>query len=111
MSVTIRDIFEAMPGRFNPEAAGDWAADIQFRFGGDEGEQPWYLSVHDGECTTGEGEIESPAATIKTPAATWVGMTTGSVDAMGAFMSGQLVIEGNIGLIMKLQDPNLFRRD
>ena len=111
MPVTIKDIFDAMPGRFNADGAGDWEADIQFRFASDAGEEPWFLSVHDGECKTGAGEVDDPAATIKAPAETWVGMTTGTVDAMGAFMSGKLQIEGNIGIVMKLQDPNLFRRD
>lgn len=111
MAVTIKDIFEAMPGRFNAETAGDWTANIQFKFTSDEGEEPWFLKVKDGACTTGQGDVEEPETTITTPAATWVGMTTGDVDPMQAFMSGQIVITGNMGLIMKLQDPTLFRRE
>ena len=109
--VTIKDIFSEMPNRFNPDAAGDWVASIQFRFSGDNGEEPWFLKVADGACETGEGELEGAETTIKVPGATWVGMTTGTVDAMQAFMSGQLVIEGNVGVVMKLQDKNLFRRE
>jgi putative sterol carrier protein len=38
-------------------------------------------------------------------------MVTGSVNAMQAFMTGQLTVKGNIADVMKLQDKRLFPTD
>jgi len=99
MSVSIDDVFGEIPKRFNGAAAGDWKADILFRF-----------ETDDGAVNVGEGDIESPTATIRTQAATWVGMVTGTVNPMLAFMSGKLRVEGNMGDVMKLQDQSIFPR-
>ena len=109
MPISIKDIFEAMPARFNSAAAGDWNADIQFNFSGDDGEN-WFVSVGEGACNVGAGTHDSPSATIDTSSDTWIGMITGSVDPMQAFMSGKLKVSGNIGDVMKLQNPNVFAR-
>ena len=37
-------------------------------------------------------------------------MTTGTVQAMQAFMTGQLKVEGNVGDVMKLNNPKIFAR-
>jgi putative sterol carrier protein len=110
MSVSIDDVFGEIPKRFNGAAAGDWKADILFRFETDDGEMCRYVSVADGAVNVGEGDIESPTATIRTQAATWVGMVTGTVNPMLAFMSGKLRVEGNMGDVMKLQDQSIFPR-
>ncbi len=110
MSVSIDDVFGEIPKRFNGAAAGDWKADILFRFETDSGEECRYVSVADGAVNVGTGPLESPTATIRTEAATWVGMVTGSVNPMQAFMSGKLRVEGNVGDVMKLQDQSIFPR-
>jgi putative sterol carrier protein len=104
--ITIRDIFEAMPGRFNSDAAGSWTTCVQFHFG----EEDWVLSVTDGSCTVNEGTADNATATINTNSETWIGMITGSVNPMQAFMSGQIKIAGNMADVMKLQDTRLFSR-
>ena len=112
MAITVNDIFNAIPERFNGEAAGDWNATIQFDFsGGEGGDSNWYISVGDGSCTVTEGSSEGASATVKTSSDTWVGMVTGSVNAMQAFMTGQLTVKGNIADVMKLQDKRLFPTD
>ena len=110
MSISIDDVFGEIPKRFNGAAAGDWKADILFRFEGDEGETCRFVSVADGAVNVGEGDIDAPTATIRTQAETWIGMVTGTLNPMQAFMSGQLRIEGNMGDVMKLQDQNIFPR-
>ncbi len=105
--ITIQDIFEAMPGRFNPEAAGAWNTTVQFHFGDDD----WVLSVNEGSCTVNQGTADNASATINTNADTWIGMITGSVNPMQAFMSGQIKIAGNMADVMKLQDTRLFSRN
>ncbi len=110
MSITIRDVFEAMPTRFQPEAAGDWNADVQFKFSTDGGGENWILSVHDGKCEIAEGDHDSPTATVETAAETWIGMVSGDIDGMAAFMTGKIKVSGNMGDLMRLQNPNLFKR-
>jgi len=110
MSVTIKDIFEAMPTRFNGDAAADWNADIQFNFKNDAGGENWFVSIADGACNVGEGNHDNPSATIDTASDTWIGMISGTINPMQAFMSGQIKITGNMADVMKLQNPQVFAR-
>ncbi|MCZ7685128.1 MAG: SCP2 sterol-binding domain-containing protein [Sandaracinaceae bacterium] len=110
MDVTIDDIFEAMPGRFRPEVAGEWRAAIQFRFEREGGEALRWLRVADGSCAVGEGEIEAPTCTVRTSADAWIGMVLGKLNPMQVFTSGQLRLEGNLADAMRLSDPRLFPR-
>jgi putative sterol carrier protein len=106
---TCKEIFEAMPSRFRKEAAGDWNTVIQFHCSGDGG-GAWVLTVKDGACEVAEGTAESPKAVIHTDAATWVGINTGAVNAMVAFTTNKLKIEGNMGDVLKLNNPSVFKK-
>jgi putative sterol carrier protein len=108
MPLTVNEIFNALPERFNPEAAGDWTAKIQFNFGEDE--DSWFIDVADGSINVGQGTVEDATATVTTTSDTWVGLVTGEVNGMMAMMSGKLQIAGNMGHVMKLQDRNVFGR-
>ena len=111
MEVQVADIFEAIPKRYNAANASGWTAGIQFNLDTDAGPEPWFIKVDDGALNVGQGEIEEPTATIIARAETWVGMSTGTVDPMQAFMTGQLRVEGNMGDVMKLQDSSIFSRE
>jgi len=108
MSLSVNDIFSALPERFNAEAAGDWAAKIQFVFGEDE--ESWFIDVADGSINVEQGTVEDATATVTTTPETWVGLVTGEVNGMMAMMSGKIQIAGNMGHVMKLQDRNIFGR-
>ncbi len=105
-----RTLFLAMADRFVPAAAGDWSAVIQFNISGPRGGD-FTVAVRDGACTVAEGD--DPAATSRVTVAddTWLGIVDGSVNPMTAFMTGKIRIAGNMGDVLKLQDPKLFRRD
>jgi putative sterol carrier protein len=112
MPLTVKDILNAIPSRFDAEAAGDWKADIQFNFSHEDApEEYWTISVGEGACKVTEGKVENPSATVNTAADTWIGMTTGSVNPMQAFMSGKLKVSGDMGAVMKLQNPKIFKRE
>ncbi len=112
MPITVKDILTRIPGRFDAEAAGDWEATIQFEFSSDgSDEENWTVNIKNGECTVSEGEIDDPSATVKTAAETWIGMTTGDLNPVQAFMSGKLRVSGDMGAVMKLNDPKIFRRE
>jgi putative sterol carrier protein len=108
MAMTVQEIFTALPGRFNAEAAGDWTAKIQFVF--DEGEESWYIDVSEGNINVSQGTVDDATATVNTTTETWVGLVSGEVNGMMAMMSGKLKISGNMGHVMKLQDKNVFGR-
>ena len=97
-----KQIFEALPSRFNAGAAGPWKATIQFKIAGDKGGN-FVVNVGDGKCETNEGEHASPTATIETNDQTWMGITMGKVNPMTAFTLGQLKVKGNVGDVMKMQ--------
>ena len=105
-----QEIFSEMPARFNADAAQGWETEIQFEITGDGGGS-WLLSVKDGVCSVSEGSSGSPTATLHSDAATWVGVHTGTVNPMMAFMGGKIRVEGNTAELMRLQDPKVFRRD
>ena len=69
------EIFSSLAERFNPEAAADWETRIQFDIAG-EGGGKWTVVVENGTCTVNEGTIEDATATLKSDAATWVGINT-----------------------------------
>ncbi len=106
MPITIRDVFEAIPTRFDSSAAGDWKATIQFDFD----DESWVVAVDEGTCNVLRGTADAATATVKTSEETWIGMITGSVNPTQAFMSGQLTVGGNLGDVMKLQDRKIFPR-
>ena len=106
---TCAEIFNAMPGRFNGEAAGNWETIIQFNVAG-EGGGTWNMVVKDKKCEVKEGNAEGPKATVNTDADTWVGINTGKANPMQAFMTGKIKVQGNMGELMKLNNPAIFKK-
>jgi len=98
-----KQIFDAMPTRFNAAAAGSWNTTIQFKIAGDKGGD-FVVKVADGKCETSQGTAESPSATIETNDETWMGITMGKVNPMTAFTLGKLKVKGNMGDVMKMQN-------
>ena len=98
----VKSLFPAMVDRFLPEKAGDMSATILFDLSGDNGGFYW-IKIADGAATTGAGEMNDPAMTVKASADDWFAVATGEMNAMQAFMTGKLKILGDMGLAMKLQ--------
>lgn len=105
-STAVKEVFEAMPSNFNPDAAQGMDAVIQYDLSG-EGAAQYHAKIKDGTCTISEGTHESPTMTLKMAAPDFIDMIQGKLDGMSAFMSGKLRIEGDMGIAMKMQ--NLFR--
>jgi putative sterol carrier protein len=101
-SQEVAGIFPAMASRFIPAKAEGVNAVIQFNLSGDNGGLFW-LKIADGTCESGDGQAESPKMTLKAAADDWHAVSTGKMNAMQAFMSGKLKIEGDMGIAMKLQ--------
>jgi putative sterol carrier protein len=104
---TCKQVFDAMPSRFKPEGAGDWSATIQFLISGDKGGD-YTVKIADSTCTVTEGIDPEATATMTTNDETWIGIINGTANPMMAFTLGKIKISGNMGDVMKLQNPSIF---
>jgi len=96
------ELFERMPEHFDAEKAGDLNATVLFELSGEGGGQ-WHVKVADGVCTTGEGTVEAPTATIRMDASDYTDMVAGRLNAMEAFMQQKIRVEGDLSTVMKFQ--------
>lgn len=100
--IALKDVFEEMPKHFDPQAAGDWTAKIQYRIEGPSGGN-FIVSVADKKCEVVEGITEDYTATVLSDTETWVGIAEGTIEPTKAFMSGKIRIFGNMADVMKSQ--------
>ena len=98
----ISRIFEAMPGRFMADKAGNMNATVQFELTG-EGGGTWHVNVADGQCTSSKGAVDNPTASIKMDADDYSDMMSGKLNPMTAFMTGKVKVEGDLNTVMKFQ--------
>jgi putative sterol carrier protein len=101
-ATSIKEVFAAMPTRFNAGAAKGLNAVYQFDLTGDNGGK-YNLAINDGQLTVGEGTHASPNITITMAASDYLDMVNGKLNPQMAFMSGKLKIAGDMGLAMKMQ--------
>ena len=101
---TPKEIFAAMPSRFNKDAAKGLNATYQFDLSGDNGGK-WNVVINNETCTVNEGPAASPSITISMTAQDYVDMTTGKLNGQVAFMSGKLRIAGDMGLALAMLAP------
>lgn len=97
--ITVAQIIEKLPSRFNPEQAGSLNATFQFQL---SDATPFYISIVDQRCEGLSGEHQDPDITLHLDEATLIRVVTGEQDGMSAFMKGQLRAEGNVMLATRL---------
>ena len=56
----------------------------------------YWVKLGDGKIDYGEGEAADPSVTMAATGAIWAALSSGELDSTGAYMSGDLVIEGNL---------------
>jgi putative sterol carrier protein len=98
---TVKETFEAMPGRFRADKAAGTNATIQYDISGDGG-GTWNAVIKDGACTVNQGAAASPNLTLSIAAQDWIDMLSGKQSGQMLFMSGKLKVKGDMGLAMKL---------
>ncbi len=98
----MRLLLRGMAATFNPEAAGDLKATIQFEVSGKR-RGNWFLSIENGKCTYHEGKVNSPTLTIKTPSEIWLAIANGELDGQQAFMEGKYTAAGDMGLLTQMK--------
>jgi putative sterol carrier protein len=98
---TVKESFDAMPGRFRPDKATGTNAVIQYDVSG-EGGGTWNAVIKDGTCAVTPGAAASPNLTLQISAQDWLDMLSGKQSGQMLFMSGKLKVKGDMGLAMKL---------
>ena len=98
----VKEIFEQMPQRLDPDTASGLDIVIQYDLTGDGG-AGYHVAIKDGVCTVTQGSHDAPSMTMTMEAADFVALTNGELDGMAAFMGGKLKIAGDMSLAMKMQ--------
>jgi len=98
-------LIEGMPSAFDPAAAGDLQAEIQFDISGPEGGK-WVLAIAGGRCKVRKGEAVAPTLTMESPGDVWVKIARGEIDRPKALMQGLYKVKGDFKLLSRM--PQLF---
>lgn len=102
---SVEKLIEGMPQAFQPSAAGDLRAEIQFEISGPE-KGMWVVSIADGRCEVRKGQAAEPALTISSPGDIWVKIARGEIDRPKALIEGLYKVQGDFKLLSRL--PQLF---
>jgi putative sterol carrier protein len=95
-----REFFEGLPARIDPERARAFDAAYRFDI---EGAGTWRLES-DGERAV-VTESDAPAdCVIRTDEKTFLRIVRGEQSPMGAYMTGKVKVEGDLGLALRLRD-------
>jgi putative sterol carrier protein len=102
---SVKQLIEGMPGAFDPQAAGDLKAEIQFDISG-EGGGKWVLSIDGGRCGVRRGEALASTVMIESPGDVWVKIARGEIDRPKALMKGLYRVKGDMKVLSRM--PQLF---
>ena len=106
MTITnVKEVFTKMPEIFNPGAAQGLDGAFQLDITG-EGGGSWNVGIKDGVCQIQEGTHEAPNVTLTMSCETWLSIVNRELNAMQAFIGGQLKVSGDIMLAQRI--PELF---
>jgi putative sterol carrier protein len=95
-----REFFEGLPARIDSERARAFDAAYRFDI---EGAGTWRLES-DGERAV-VTESDAPAdCVIRTNENTFLRIVRGEQSPMGAYMTGKVKVEGDLGLALRLRD-------
>ena len=104
---TIPGSFAALQQAFQPQKAQGVNKTIQLDFSGPEA-GTWNASVNNGQFSYGQGPAQNANATVTVNSDDWLKILRGELNAVSAFMSGKIKIQGDMGVMMQFQ--NWFAR-
>lgn len=98
---TAEALIMGMPFVFDPRAAADAAASIQFHVSGaDPG--VYNVRILRGRCESLTGRAPAPDVTVHTPDTVWVRIAHGELDGTQALLEGQYRAEGDVAVLASL---------
>lgn len=100
---TVEETFDMMPGYFLKEMAEGLEGIVQFEIQG-EGGGKWGAIIENDVCKIVRGEVENPDVTITTEGENWVDVCIGNITGMELFSEGELSVNGDVALAMKLDE-------
>jgi len=104
MTITnVKEAFTKMSEIFNPGIAQGLDVAFQFDITG-EGGGNWNVGVKDGACQIQEGSHKAPTVTLTMSCETWLAIVNRELNAMQAFMGGQLKVSGDIMLAQRVSE-------
>jgi putative sterol carrier protein len=103
--LTAKDIITGMPSHFNPAHADGINADVQLHLTGNQGGD-WVVSLRSGQCSVNPGTVVNPRVNLSADAQDFVGVVTGRLNPMMAYMMGKLRVQGDMALAARF--PSLF---
>jgi len=92
---SVAEIFEKMPQVFNPANAVGVNLIFQFHITGEQAGD-WNVVVKDQACQVSSGVHESPTVSLTMADQDWMGICSGTLNPMTAFMTGKLRASGDI---------------
>ena len=109
MTPTMAEIMMKVPEGFVAERAAGMDAVVHFKFTGPEAGE-WNAVVRNGRCEVAQGIPRTrPSLTVIADSRDFQRVLQGEQDAMTAFMSGTLKVQGDLNLavrLMKLFTPH-----
>jgi len=100
---TFQEVITGQAAVFNPQAAGNLHANIQFIVTGQEPGE-YVLRIADGGCTAHRGTVPKPSLTVHTPSEVWLQIARGELNGQTAFMKGLYRTEGDLSLLMQMNE-------
>ncbi|MBI5569420.1 MAG: SDR family NAD(P)-dependent oxidoreductase [Desulfomonile tiedjei] len=92
---TAKSVFDRMPAAFQADKAAGVDVVFQYRITGPGGGE-WYVQIKDGACEVAQGVHEKPTTTIVMSDEDFLALIQRKLNAMQAFTSGKLKIEGDL---------------
>ena len=101
--MSVAELFNSMPGRFQADKAEGTNMGILFDLSGDDGGQ-YFVNINDGKLDVSPGApAAAPSATVKMSAEDFSAMSSGALNPMMAFMTGKIKVDGDLNSGMKFQ--------
>ena len=99
---TVKEFFQLLPSRLDPDAVEDLDAVYQFDLSGAQGGQ-YILTICEKTCHVVEGMHAAPHVVLSMTGEDCMKVLRGQLSGTAVAMSGRLKISGDIGLAMQLK--------